>query len=139
MERSEYINVKQAAERYGVSRAKLHRLIKKGRLRASRDPRDERATLLRIEDLDEIFVPSDLTKGSDGMVSDLGSDKHIAPGLTPELCEKMDELRLRISRGGKLSSDSAELIRRERAKRTRQLQRAASPLAERISRPKINT
>ena len=48
----EYLRVKDAAQHLGVSRAKIWRLLKDGRLKAFKDPRDERVTLVRKEDLE---------------------------------------------------------------------------------------
>ena len=50
---------------------------------------------------------------------------HVTGRLTAEMRDKMDDLRWRISKGRKSSSDSVEIIREEREKRSRQVYRAA--------------
>ena len=55
MGRQDYMNIKEASARYEVSRAKLHRLIQKGRLHTMKDPRDERLTLLEADELETLF------------------------------------------------------------------------------------
>ena len=50
-----FLTIKEAAVRYQVSRAKLHRLVRAGRVHSEKDPRDERATLLRTEEPGGVF------------------------------------------------------------------------------------
>ena len=118
--------IKEAAVRYSVSRGKLHRLIQQGRLETHKDPTDERITLLRTGDLDEMFR----FPGEEGgqMMYETDARKSPPGYLTPELCARMDAVRTRISKrlGGRVLPDSADLIRREREKRTRQIDRAVS-------------
>ena len=121
-----YMIIKEAAVRYNVSRAKLHRLVQLGRLQGSTDPRDERVTLLRTGDLEALFrFPAQ--KGED-MRYDTGTANVAQPSgrLTSELCARMDALRMRAFRGRTLPDESADIIRREREKRTRQIERAIS-------------
>ena len=120
-----YLMIKEAAARYSVSRAKLHRLIGLGRLRTVKDPRDERVKLLRTEELDEVFRFG-REEASPMEYRTVATREELVPGrLTAELRAKMDELRWRISKGRKLPTDSVDIIREEREKRTRQVYRAA--------------
>ena len=123
MKRPGFMYIREAAVRYSVGRGKLHRLIQQGRLETYKDPADERVTLLRIDDLDEMFrFP--VEEGGQ-MLYRTDSEKRRPGYLTPELCARMDAVRTRISerlKGRKLP-DSADLIRREREKRTRQIDR----------------
>ena len=120
-----YLMIKEAAARYDVSRAKLHRLIGLGRLHAVKDPRDERVTLLQTEELEEVFrfrpeeaSPMEYRTGTT-------YEEHVTGRLTAEMRDKMDDLRWRISKGRKAPSDSVDLIREEREKRSRQVYLAA--------------
>ena len=120
MERRGYLIIKEAAVRYNTSRGKLHRLVKQGRVRTAKDPRDERATLLRTDDLDNVFeFPQ---KGAEEMTYNTRQPARIlATGLTRELADQMDALRMRISGGKRSSVDSTDIIRQEREKRSRHL------------------
>ena len=125
MNRPGYIMIREAAARYGVSRAKLHRLVQLRRLKASKDPRDERVTLVRTEDLDQLFrFP--LEDNEETMYSTDKSSEASTGHLTAELCARMDSLRRRVSAGKRFTTESAEIIREEREKRTRQLYDAIS-------------
>ena len=115
------MNIKEAAVRYQVSRAKLHRLVKQERLGTARDPRDERATLLKMEDLEKLFrFPAE-------EVDTVSNDRNrageaaAAGRLTAELRARMDALRWRISGGETLARDSAVIIRDERENRSRKI------------------
>ena len=124
MKRPGYMMVKEAAVRYGVSRAKLHRLVRLGRLQTAKDPRDERATLLRTEDLEALFrFPA---KGDEDMSYHTRTTNVMKTSgrLTGEWRERLDALRVRISAGRRFAPDSAEIIRQERERRTRQINRA---------------
>ena len=123
VKRPGYMMIKAAAVRYSVSRAKLHRLVQLGRLRTAKDPRDERVTLLRTEDVEALFrftgeeVPE--------MRYETGNTGEAAAGrITTELAASMDALRNRISGGRRLPQDSVEIIRKERDKRTQQIEEA---------------
>jgi hypothetical protein len=123
MQRPGYLNVKDAAQRYGVSRAKLHRLIKMGRLRATKDPRDERVTLLRIEEVESLFrFPLNAAQSREFNEAESAG---VEPGrITSEWLAQLDALRERISGGKRLPQDSVEIIREEREKRSQQLYQA---------------
>ena len=122
MERRGYLIIKEAAVRYNTSRGKLHRLVKQGRVRTAKDPRDERATLLRTDDLDSVFeFPQ---TGAEEMTYNTRQPaKIVATGLTRELSDQMDALRMRISGGKRLAQDSTEIIREEREKRSEHIMR----------------
>lgn len=47
----------EAARRLGVSRAKLSRWAASGRIASRKDPRDERATFVDMNELNAIFNP----------------------------------------------------------------------------------
>lgn len=121
MQRPGYLNLKDAAQRYGVSRTKLHRLIKMGRLRATKDPRDERVTLLRTEEVESLFrFPLDT-----GQSRESNEAAAVEPGrITSEWLSQLDALRERISGGKRLPQDSAEIVRQERERRSQQLYQA---------------
>ena len=100
MKRPGYMMIREAAVRYEVSRAKLHRLVKTGRLQATKDPRDERVTLLRIEDLEAMFRFPE-AEASEMEYSVDRVPNHTPGRLTPELMAQMDALRWRIYKGRK--------------------------------------
>ena len=86
------MTIKEAAATYQVSRAKLHRLIRLGRLPTEKDPRDERATLLSAVDLETLFR----FPGEEAMNVDNGDRAGL---LTSELRARIDALRVRLSAG----------------------------------------
>ena len=135
-----YMNIKEAAARYEVSRAKLHRLIRMGRIQAEKDPRDERASLLKIGDLEEIFrFPSEYATDVADMTSEgdeMNTRANTSGILTADRRARIDQLRMRISEGRRLAQDSTEVIREEREKRSRQLGRATSGAGESGERQK---
>jgi hypothetical protein len=112
--------IKEAAVRYDVSRAKLHRLVKLGRLRTTKDPLDERVTLLRSEDVEALFkfpqqeaddvVYRTAATGASDSVEGHGK-------VTADLAARMDAVRIRVAEGGRLSGDSVDIIREERDRR----------------------
>ena len=53
----DYLTLTQAAEVAGVSRAKLWRMVKSGRLPAYADPRDGRVKLVRRAELEAALQP----------------------------------------------------------------------------------
>ncbi len=115
--------IKEAAALYNVSRGKLHRLVKQGRVQTASDPRDERATLLRIEDLDHLFEFSEERAREMKYDSRAGTRIEGTGRLTQELADQMDALRKRISGGKRSAVDSVDVIREEREKRSRHLDR----------------
>ena len=135
MKRPGYMMIKEAAVHYGVSRAKLHRLIQLGRLQTTKDPRDERATLLRTEDVEAIFrFPA-------GEIEEMVYKTEVANWeeptgrITKDWCDRVDALRMRISRGQRLPQNITEIIRAEREKRGGEIYQAvfgADGNAERV-------
>ena len=109
--------IKEAAVQYGVSRAKLHRLVRLGRLRTTKDPLDERVTLLRSEDVEALFkFPQQ--EGDDVVYSTGAGDSVENYGkVTADLAARMDAVRIRVAEGGRLSGDSVDIIRQERDRR----------------------
>ncbi len=55
--REGFLTMAQAAEYAKVSRVKLWRMVKDGRLRIYRDPRDARVKLVRRDELDAALQP----------------------------------------------------------------------------------
>ena len=113
--------IKEAAVRYSVSRGKLHRLVQLGRLRTTKDPLDERVTLLRTEDVEALFkFPQ---QEADDMVyrTGAGDNAESYGKVTAELAARMDAVRIRVAKGGRLSGDSVDIIREERDRRAREI------------------
>jgi hypothetical protein len=86
-----YLMIKEAAARYDVSRAKLHRLIGLGRLRTVKDPRDERVTLLRTEELEKLFRFGREEETPMEYGTATTHEEHVPGRLTAELRAKMDD------------------------------------------------
>jgi DNA-binding MarR family transcriptional regulator len=53
----QWIPLSEAARRVGVSQAKLSRMVKLGQIKTKRDPKDERKTLVDLNELNAIFYP----------------------------------------------------------------------------------
>ena len=53
--KEKFMSIREASAVYEVSRAKLHRRVKTGRLHSEKNPRDERVTLLSTDDLEALF------------------------------------------------------------------------------------
>ena len=117
--------IKEAAVRYSVSRAKLHRLVQLGRLRTAKDPRDERVTLLRTEDVEALFRFPQEEEGDVRYQTGTTDMAEIPGKITPEWRARIDALRERIRARRQFTTDSVEIIREEREKRTQQILRAA--------------
>ena len=112
--------MKDAAAQYSVSRAKLHRLVRLGRLRTTKDPLDERVTLLRTEDVEALFkFPQQEADDVSYRTEATGaSDSAESYGkVTSDLATRMDAVRIRVAEGRRLSSDSVDIIREERDSR----------------------
>ena len=120
-----YMTIKEASVQYQVSRAKLHRLIRSGRVQAEKDLRDERATLLNIEELESLFrFPQEATmdtKINRATSFVRASADHRAGRMTTEWRARIDALRLRVSAGRSLAEDSVDIIREGRERRTTEL------------------
>ena len=113
-----FLSIKEAAVQYAVSRAKVHRLIRAGQLRARKDPRDRRVTLLLQDELDRLFdIHEDTTR------DDMNYETTETTGrLTSEMRARVDALRGRMAaRGTARIVDSAAIIRAERERRTVEL------------------
>lgn len=109
---SKYGSIKEAAVAYQVSRTKIHRLVKSGVVRATKDPRDERVTLVNFNDLDTRFL------GENAM--EMMSMANIVGIATVEKLNTMTAIRERSAAPG-LCGDSTEILRRERYTRSREL------------------
>ena len=109
---SKYGSIKEAAVAYQVSRTKIHRLVKSGVVRATKDPRDERVTLVNFDDLDTRFL------GENAM--EMMSMANIIGIATVEKLNTMTAIRERSAAHG-LCGDSTEILRRERDTRSREL------------------
>ena len=110
-----FLSIKEAAVQYAVSRAKVHRLIRAGELRARKDPRDRRVTLLLQDELDRLFdIAEDTTR------DDMDYETIETTGrLTSEMRARVDALRGRMAaRGGSHVTDSTAMVRAERERRT---------------------
>jgi len=121
-----FLTIKEAAVRYQVSRTKLHRLVSAGRVHSEKDPRDERATLLRTEDLEGFFgFPRE---GAGAMLYDTVADGRdiVAGRLTAQACARMDAVRARVAARHAVWGDSEDTIRAEREKRAVQITHAIS-------------
>lgn len=120
-----YLTIKEAAVQYQVSRAKLHRLIRSGRVQSVKDPRDERATLLKTEDLQSLFrFPLKATMDTEINASrsyPMRSDDHSTGRLTTEWRARIDALRTRVSAGKSRAEDSVDIIREGRGRRISEL------------------
>jgi hypothetical protein len=118
-----YLNIKEASAHYEVSRAKLHRLIRSGRLRTEGDPRDERATLLSALELDALFkirreddMDTYIYAASEGSGISYGAGR-----LTASARARVDELRMRVSKGMPIGGDSVDILHEAREERGAQL------------------
>lgn len=109
---SKYRSIKEAAVAYQVSRTKIHRLVKSGVVRATKDPRDERVTLVNIDDLDTRFL------GENTM--EMMSMANVVGIATMEKLNTMTAIRERSAAYG-IRSDSTEILRQERDTRSREL------------------
>ena len=122
-QKKKYLNIREASVLYDISRAKLHRLIRSGRLRTETDPRDERATLLSAEELEALFqirreddmdTSKYATSGGFGM-------NYGAGRLTGDARVRVDALRMRVSGGKRVVGDSVDILREARDERSAQL------------------
>ena len=109
---SKYRSIKEAAVAYQVSRTKIHRLVKSGVVRATKDPRDERVTLVNLDDLDTRFL------GENAM--EMMSMANVVGFATMEKLNTMTAIRERSAVYG-IRSDSTEILRQERDTRSREL------------------
>ncbi len=54
-----WVPLSQAAARVGVSQAKLSRMVKQGKIKTKQDPKDERKTLVDLNELNRYFYPQE--------------------------------------------------------------------------------
>jgi len=100
MEDKGYMSVKEAAATYEVSRAKLHRLVQVGKLQTAKDPRDERVTLLRTDELETLFqLPPHESNDMEYETTDRRT-MAAAGRLTNGLRARIDAVRTRVGGGG---------------------------------------
>ena len=104
-----YLSIKEASVAYEVSRTKIHRLVKSGAVRSSRDPRDDRITLVRVDDLDSRF------RGD--TVMDMNSAAYTGVATADRL-NRMNAIR---ASGSVAGSDSTDILRAQRETRSREL------------------
>ena len=116
------LSIKEASALYEVSRTKLHRLVQGGKLHASKDPRDERVTLLRTEELDDLFQ-SPAEEGTD-MTYDRRTAIAANGIVTDDWMARIDAIRARIGGGKRFTTDSAAIIREQRKERSQQVYEA---------------
>ena len=57
MATEQWMPLTEAARRVGVSQAKLSTMAKNGKIKTKKDPKDERKTLVDINELNAIFYP----------------------------------------------------------------------------------
>jgi hypothetical protein len=95
-------------------------LISHGGIESFKDPRDARATLLKIDDLEEIFrFPAEGLESAEVGAANTGGDDRVVVSdgkITAELRARVDTLRERAAYTYGTSSDSVEIIRGEREK-----------------------
>ena len=109
-ENKKHLNIREAAVRYNVSRAKLSSLISLGHLHTEPDPRDGRARLISSQELEELFG---LTEGDTMYKSTRTTGR-----LTTSARGRLDALRTRVARTGKKATDSVDIVRQMRAERS---------------------
>ncbi|MYB49056.1 MAG: helix-turn-helix domain-containing protein [Dehalococcoidia bacterium] len=107
-----YLSIKEAAVAYKVSRTKIHRLVKSGAVRSTDDPRDDRITLVNVDDLDSRFHGD--------TVMDMNSAATLAGVATVDKLSRMNAIRAGGAAGG-AGSDSTEILREARAGRSSEL------------------
>ena len=107
-----YLSIKEAAVAYRVSRTKIHRLVKKGAVRSTSDPRDDRITFVSVDDLESRF------RGE--TVMDINNAATIAGIATADRLNRMNAIRASVATAG-VGSDSTDLLREARAARSGEL------------------
>ncbi len=107
-----YLSIKEAAVAYRVSRTKIHRLVKKGAVRSTSDPRDDRITLVSVDDLESRF------RGE--TVMDINNAATITGIATADRLNRMNAIRA-SGATAVVRSDSTEILREARAARSGEL------------------
>ena len=119
----EYLSIKEAAVAYRVSRTKIHRLVKSGAVRSSSDPRDDRITLVSVDDLDSRFHGE--------TVMDMNSAATLVGVATVDKLSRMNAIRAGGAAAG-TGSDSTEILRAERESRSRELDARSAGMADSV-------
>lgn len=107
-----YLSIKEASVAYEVSRTKIHRLVKSGAVRSSSDPRDDRITLVSVDDLDSRFHGE--------TVMDMNNAAILMGVATADRLSRMNAIRASGVATG-VGSDSTEILRAEREGRSSEL------------------
>ena len=107
-----YLSIKEASVAYRVSRTKIHRLVKSGAVRSAGDPRDDRKTLVSVDDLDSRFLGE--------TVMDINNAATLAGIATADRLNRMNAIRASVATAG-VGSDSTDLLREARAARSGEL------------------
>jgi len=55
----QWIPLTDAARRVGVSQAKISRMVKLGKIKTKKNPKDERQTLVDLNELNKLFYPQE--------------------------------------------------------------------------------
>ncbi len=119
--KAEYLNIRDAALKYEVSRSKLHRLVHSGQLRVQTDPRDGRTSLLNTAELETFFSAPEgaVSHKGDGSLEPVTHQANIGY-LSAEARARIDELRVRANGGRQLSVSSEDIIKEARGSRTQE-------------------
>lgn len=115
-----YLSIKEAAVAYRVSRTKIHRLVKSGAVRSAGDPRDDRITLVNVDDLDSRFHGEP--------VMDMNSAATLIGVATVDKLNRMNAIRAGGAAAG-TGSDSTEILREARAGRSSELDARSTGMA----------
>ena len=107
-----YLSIKEASVAYRVSRTKIHRLVKSGAVRSTGDPRDDRKTLVSVDDLESRFLGE--------TVMDINNAATLAGIATADRLNRMNAIRASVATAG-VGSDSTDLLREARAARSGEL------------------
>jgi hypothetical protein len=118
---NKYLSIREASVAYQVSRTKIHRLVKNGVIRAANDPRDDRITLVSIEDLDTRFHGEN--------VMEIGSTASVVGIATTNKLDRMNAIRETTTTYG-VGSDSTEMLREEREIRSGELDRRSTSVED---------
>lgn len=119
--KAEYLNIRDAALKYEVSRSKLHCLVRSGQLRVQTDPHDGRASLLNTAELETFFSPPEgaVSHKGDGSLEPVTHQANIGY-LSDEARARIDALRVRANEGRQLSVSSEDIIKEARGSRTQE-------------------
>ncbi len=107
-----YLSIKEASVAYRVSRTKIHRLVKSKAVGSAKDPRDDRITLVSVDDLDNRFHGE--------TVMDMNSAATLVGVATADKLNKMNTIRASGAAAG-AGSDSTKILREARAGRSSEL------------------